>query len=161
MPKAFLENVDIDQFSSIKAAAYVQNLIDVPLHYHPEHEIVFILNGRGKVYLAAAETTFKEGQLFFIGGNVPHLFEDEGLATGKRSLSKVVVIQFTEKFFESLWLLPEFEKIMNVFDVPGDQAEMYRKEEPSIGDLLVKEEEHTGHDRGKGDQRPFHRKCDL
>lgn len=111
MPKAFLENVDIDQFSSIKAAAYVQNLIDVPLHYHPEHEIVFILNGRGKVYLAGAETAFKEGQLFFIGGKVPHLFEDEGLATGEKKLSKVVVIQFTERLFESLWLLPEFEKI--------------------------------------------------
>jgi AraC-like DNA-binding protein len=111
MPKPFLENVEIDHSASIKAAAYVQNLIDVPLHYHPEHEIVFILSGRGKVYLAGAETEFRGGQLFFIGGKVPHLFEDEGLVTGKKKTSKVVVIQFTEKLFESLWLLPEFEKI--------------------------------------------------
>ena len=111
MSKPFLENIEIDQAASIKAAAYVQNLIDVPLHYHPEHEIVIILSGRGKVYLAGAETDFKEGQLFFIGGKVPHLFEDEGLVTGEKKMSKVVVIQFTEKLFEGLWLLPEFEKI--------------------------------------------------
>lgn len=63
------------------------------------------------MYVSGSETTFEPGQLFFIGGKVPHLFEDEAMVTGKEDTSKVVVIQFTEKLFESLWLLPEFEKI--------------------------------------------------
>lgn len=111
MPKPRFENIGIGTRVSIKADTYIQNMIDVPLHFHPEYEIVFVLKGRGKLYVSGAETDFCEGQLFFIGGNVAHLFEDENIRTGKQAPSKVVVIQFTEKLFERLWDLPEFDQI--------------------------------------------------
>lgn len=86
-------------------------MIDVPMHYHPEHEIVYIQKGQGNLYLADVEEPFASGELFFIRGSIPHLFEDAAMHTGKMSLSKVFVIQYRQDLFENFYQLPEFSQI--------------------------------------------------
>lgn len=82
--------------------------MEVPLHYHPEHEMVWIEKGKGKVYIGGAEAIFNKGNLFIIGGGVPHWFQDETDQKGKTRKSKVIVIQFKEHLFEHLMGFPEF-----------------------------------------------------
>lgn len=106
--KPLLENIETGDDSSIKVKSYTQSLIDVPLHYHPEHEIVFIRKGKGKLFLADTEEEFQTSQLFFIKGNIPHLFEDDGMITGKKNISKVTVVQYRQNLFEKLYNIPEF-----------------------------------------------------
>jgi AraC-like DNA-binding protein len=103
--KAFLEQVDIGAASSIKAKTYAHCKLDVPLHYHPEHEIVLVVKGKGKLFLSEAETAFVKGDLFLIGGGIPHLFADDHTEEGE-----VVVIQFTADLFEHFKHLPEFHR---------------------------------------------------
>ncbi len=106
--KPFLEHIDTGERSSIRVTSYSQRMIDVPLHYHPEHEMVYVQYGRGKLLLAEFEENFEKGDLFFIRGSVPHLFEDADLNAGPGRTSKVVVIQYRQSLFESLYHLPEF-----------------------------------------------------
>lgn len=109
MIKSFLEHVDIESTSSIKVNTYVQNKIEVPVHYHPEHEMVYISRGKGRAYVGNAHTSFRKGDLFIIGSKTEHWFEDEADISGQGMRSKVVVVQFRKVLFESLWHLPEFE----------------------------------------------------
>lgn len=101
--RPFLEQVEIGEASSIKVRTYVRCKLDVPLHYHPEHEIVLVVKGKGKLFLSEAETSFSKGDLFLIGGGVPHLFVD-----GREEEGEVVVIQFKENLFGNFKHLPEF-----------------------------------------------------
>lgn len=109
--KPFLEQIETGNNSSIKVNTYVQNLIDVPLHYHPEHEIVYIQNGFGNLYIGEKEETFNKGDLFFIGGNVPHLFHEAYDAINVRKNSEVYVVQFSQTLYDQLASLPEFDFI--------------------------------------------------
>jgi len=109
--KAAFEHVKTGDTSSIKVKTYVRGRLKVPLHYHPEHEMVLLLNGSGRVIISGSSTTFYPGDLVLIGGHVPHLFTDntEEPKSGKGSKKiKVLVIQFKENLFDNLVHLPEF-----------------------------------------------------
>lgn len=109
--KPILEHIETGADSSVKVKTYSQQLIDVPLHYHPEHEIVYVQKGQGNLFLADMEEEFASGDLFFIRSSIPHLFEDAALHSGKKQMSKVTVIQYGSSLFESLNELPEFAQL--------------------------------------------------
>jgi AraC-like DNA-binding protein len=104
--KPFLEQVDIGHATSIKVKTYVRSRIDVPLHYHPEHEIVLVVKAKGTVLVSESSVPFEEGDLFLIGGHLPHLFLDERKLPSQEA--EVVVIQFRKDLFDPLAHLPEF-----------------------------------------------------
>jgi AraC-like DNA-binding protein len=105
--KPSFELVQTGETTSVKVKTYTRGSLNVPLHYHPEHEMVLVLSGRGKVIVSDVAASFMAGDLLLIGGNVPHLYvNDEGGAA--RPKIKVVVIQFKEKLFDSLLQIPEF-----------------------------------------------------
>lgn len=108
-----MEEIKTENDSSIKVKSYVQKLIDVPLHYHPEPEIVYIQKGVGYLYIGEKEEAFEKGDLFLIGGNVPHLFHDKETADKPRNFSEISVIQFSRNLFDQLKSLPEFDLIRN------------------------------------------------
>jgi len=101
------ELVETGETSSVKVKTYTRANLNVPLHYHPEHEMVLVLRGRGKVIVSDVAVSFAGGDLLLIGGNVPHLYLDDETG-GKKRQAKVVVIQFKEKLFDSLLQIPEF-----------------------------------------------------
>lgn len=109
--RPFLEQVETGSNSSIKVNTYVQSLIDVPLHYHPENEIVCIQKGEGRLFIADIEEDFGQGDLFYICGEVPHLFQEKDLSLLKRKPSQVGVIQYRKNLFEGFHELPEFQHI--------------------------------------------------
>jgi AraC-like DNA-binding protein len=105
--KPSFELVQTGETTSVKVKTYTRGSLNVPLHYHPEHEMVLVLSGRGKVIVSDVAASFMAGDLLLIGGNVPHLYvNDEGGAAMPKI--KVVVIQFKEKLFDSLLQIPEF-----------------------------------------------------
>lgn len=108
--KPFLEQIETEPVSSIKVETYVQSLIDVPLHYHPHHEIVYIQKGSGVLLLADIQQEFHAEEIFFIRGNVPHLFQEPVSASPARR-SKVSVIQYSQSLFSHFKPLPEFRPI--------------------------------------------------
>ena len=140
--KPFFEHIDTGIASSIKVKTYTQQMIDVPLHYHPEHEIVYIQKGQGNLFLADVEEDFSSGDVFFIRGSIPHLFEDAAMHTGKRLPSRVTVIQYRQNLFERMYPLPEFAQVSRLESMIGYGIKMQAG--PKLRQMLGGLEEQSG-----------------
>jgi AraC-like DNA-binding protein/mannose-6-phosphate isomerase-like protein (cupin superfamily) len=80
-------------------------------HYHPEYEIMYLLKGRGTFYIGDCNNTINEGQIFFLGPNIPHLFRNyaEYFDKGSKRKVKAIVIYIREEFMKSdLFDMKEF-----------------------------------------------------
>ena len=108
--KPSFEFVKLGDSSSIKVKTYNRKKMNVPFHYHPEHEIVLVLKGSGKVIISDSVTTYARGELFIIGGSIPHLFVDDDPHANEKpgNNTKVLVVQFKEDLFKNILHLPEF-----------------------------------------------------
>ena len=81
-------------------------------HCHPEYEIVFISNGRGKRHIADHISHYFEGDLVMLGPNLPHL----GFAQEAHEQHVQVVVQMKEEFLgRDFFQLPEMADIRRLF----------------------------------------------
>lgn len=86
-------------------------------HYHPEFELVLINKGAGKRMVGDHIDNFEEGDLVFLGSNLPHewLCNEEYFDASKKFKGEGVVIQFLENFLgEAFFYLPENKKMLKV-----------------------------------------------
>ncbi len=82
-------------------------------HFHPEYEIVYISNGRGRRHIANHISTYKNGDLIFLGPNLPHYGFTEELEEDHQEL----VVQIREDFLgPEFWTLPEVKPIRSLFE---------------------------------------------
>jgi len=88
--------------------------LDVPWHYHPETEIIFIEKSTGSRFFGDHSEPFEDGDIGLIGGNLPHVWKSDPIyqknIPGLKA--KVMVIHFREEIFKSpLSVLPEMSGI--------------------------------------------------
>ena len=81
-------------------------------HYHPEIELVYISEGKGKRQVGNHISYFNDGDLILIGSNLPHC----GFNTEETNTKRETVIQMKpdflgEQFFDTIEMLP----IKNMF----------------------------------------------
>src|SRR6218665_805361 len=69
-------------------------------HYHPEYEIVFVRKGSGKLHIGQHLTNYEEGELVFIGPNLPHT----GFGYGVIGEHEEIVVQLREDFLGESFL---------------------------------------------------------
>jgi AraC-like DNA-binding protein/quercetin dioxygenase-like cupin family protein len=82
-------------------------------HFHPEYEIVFISNGRGKRHIADHISNYEDGDLIFLGPNLPHL----GFAQELWEPHVEIVVQIKEDFLGKDFLqTPEMWQIRQLFE---------------------------------------------
>ncbi len=82
-------------------------------HFHPEYEIVYISNGRGKRHIGTHISEFEDGDLIFLGPNLPHL----GFTQGLLEEHIEIVVQMKEDFLGQDFLLrPEMQAIQQLFE---------------------------------------------
>jgi len=87
-----------------------QPFLHISRHYHPEHEIVLILESTGKKYIGTGITSFRSGDICLIGPNLPHLYRnDDCYYEHASSLSaKAIMIEFDHNFVgKDFWHIPE------------------------------------------------------
>ena len=85
-----------------------------PWHYHPEYEIVLVLESTGKKFVGSSITDFKPGDLCMIGSYLPHYYRNDEEYYIKDSGIKAqsLVIHFLEDFMGDKFLqLPESQAI--------------------------------------------------
>jgi len=82
-------------------------------HYHPEVEILLVVNGTGVRYVGNSIEPFAPGDLVMIGPNVPHEWcSDKNVGTGQ---SEAIYILFnTEILGSDFWNLPESKIILKI-----------------------------------------------
>ena len=81
------------------------------LHYHPEMQISFILEGNGITSVGNSFEPFQKGDLFLIGPNVPHVIKNP-YGTEMEESSHIVSVFFKEDSFgNQFFFLPEMQQI--------------------------------------------------
>lgn len=77
-------------------------------HYHPEYELVCVLSGGGTRHVGAHLSMYEDGDLVFIGSNIPH----SGFGLNARDPHEEIVIQIRPEVMQQ-WIkgLPEMSAI--------------------------------------------------
>lgn len=110
--KAHIQKLPLSGNSSFIADTFVTPYFETPWHYHSEYELVLIIKGQGTRFVGNHISNYKEGNLTFIGRDVPHLFRKENANEDGGSL----VIHFREDFLgTALMQVPEMQKIVQLF----------------------------------------------
>jgi AraC-like DNA-binding protein len=89
-----------------------------PFHYHPELELVYVLESNGKRIIGNSVEPFEAGDMIFLGSNIPHVWlNDEMYYRGIGKLkAKAIVIYFNKDIFGHLFYeLNETKKIGTLF----------------------------------------------
>ena len=113
-------------------------------HFHPEYEIVYVSNGRGKRHIGDHISFYDDGDLIFLGPNLPHfgfteeLFEDH----------IEIVVQMKEDFLGQEFLSkPEMEAISRLFERSRQGISFSGAIKEEIGSRLMKMMELENFDR--------------
>ena len=86
-------------------------------HYHPEVEICYVKQGRGKRIIGDSVEDFNDGDLVLVGSNIPHSWTTDELFNISDEQIEVYVIQFDMQLLESLLLIPEFAEIKQLLEL--------------------------------------------
>lgn len=82
-------------------------------HYHPEYEIVFVRKGSGKLHIGEHLKNYQEGELVFIGPDLPHT----GFGYGVIGEHEEIVVQIRKDFLgEEFMQKPELQHIKELFE---------------------------------------------
>jgi YesN/AraC family two-component response regulator len=90
-----------------------------PFHYHPEFELVYVKESHGKRIIGDKLDTFTDGDMVFIGANLPHVWlNDEIYYKGFTYLeAKSIVMYFNKEIFsKNFYELKESTKINDLFN---------------------------------------------
>jgi AraC-like DNA-binding protein/mannose-6-phosphate isomerase-like protein (cupin superfamily) len=81
-------------------------------HHHPEYELVYIPSGGGRRHIGKHIARFEEGELVFIGPNLPHL----SFSYGRQDPYEQIVLQLrADMMGEAFWHLPELVPVQQLF----------------------------------------------
>ncbi len=91
---------------------------DTPWHYHPEYELILIMNARGTRFMGDDISEFKEVELVLVGPNLPHFWKEENLRSSKDHPKPFAcVIHFSEDFLGNrIFELEEGKQIREMLD---------------------------------------------
>ena len=93
--KVFKENIPYtSNIMVVKEERFEFN--EFPFHYHPEFELIYIMEGAGQRFVGDSIADFHHGELYFFGANLPHTFYNKHLPDGRKIHQ--IVIQFDEGF---------------------------------------------------------------
>ncbi|MCK9641539.1 MAG: AraC family transcriptional regulator [Prolixibacteraceae bacterium] len=145
-----LEKVPLHLTSSIYVKREITPYMDYPWHYHPEYEIIFVEKSYGIRLMGNHIGNFSDGDLMFIGSNLPHVWKNDKdfYQENKDLMVDVYVIQFCENALgDGFFDLPEFIHIKKLFNL-GQQGLVVNGDKKGEIAALIKEVYHaTGIER--------------
>ena len=91
---------------------------DTPFHFHPECELVYVINGTGKRIIGDKIEVFGPGDMIFLGPNIPHVwYSDSSFYQKDTGLhSTAIVLYFSKDIFgENFYHLEESQLLKEFF----------------------------------------------
>lgn len=112
MLKASLEIITAAKRESFVVKKFDKRGFAAPFHFHPELELTFITEGRGKRFVGNRMTGFEPSDLVLMGPNLPHCWKLSDM--GKEKAGSIV-IQFNEDFLgKDFFETPEMAHIKKI-----------------------------------------------
>jgi len=111
--KTLIQKLPLADSKSFVCRSFKTPYFETPWHRHIEHEILLIKEGAGTALIGDYVGNYKDGDIFFIGSNIPHWFRKHD----ENQICEVLVIQFDKKIFGHSFLrLPELKGIHDLLD---------------------------------------------
>jgi len=107
---AIRENIALEQEASVLAYIYKSENFDVPLHFHPEYELVYIVNGTGTRYVGDRIEPFEKGDLVLLAPNITHCWRND---IGSTAWCESLVIQWKSSLVDDHPELSELRPLLN------------------------------------------------
>ncbi|MBT8184385.1 MAG: AraC family transcriptional regulator [Eudoraea sp.] len=111
-----------------------QPFFDPNWHFHPEYQLFMVINGKGTRFIGDHVKPFQQGEITFLGPDLPHLWRSDPEQTQAQNLpgAEGIVVYFREDIIgksilakeEGIKLRQLFKKSLRGFDVKGDTAEI-------------------------------------
>ena len=115
--RILFEKVPITQANCFIVREFRLPIFDTPLHVHPEFELTYIIQGKGKRVVGDSVVHYSAGDLVLIGSNLPHCWYSDSIATEQEALSHSIVVQFVPSFLgTSFFQLPEMADVSRLLD---------------------------------------------
>lgn len=133
--KPIFENIQPSFGSSFTFRQFTEeNCSNLPYwHCHPEYEIVFISNGKGKRQIAEHISYYEDGDLIFLGPNIPHL----GFAQELHESHQEFVVQMRGDFLGNDFLhRPEMASVQQLFERSKSGVIFYGHTRWEVGQIL-------------------------
>jgi AraC-like DNA-binding protein len=117
--KPIIEKIPQNQELSFRAEVYYDHWFTMPLHIHPQYEIVYITKGYGKRIIGDSYDDFEKGDLAMTAANLPHFWRSHpDFYNNPELFSKSIFIQFSYKIFpEDRKNQAEFQFINNALEI--------------------------------------------
>ena len=101
---------------SVRVENWNQPKFYEPFHYHEECQLTLILSGSGTVFMGNSMAEYSEGDLFFIGENLPHVLRSDLMAEsasnyGVRAISVFFSMQTLSSIFKEI---PEASEVVKL-----------------------------------------------
>ena len=110
----FYEKLTKESEYSINILEVEVPCLDVPWHYHPETEIIYIEKSTGTRFVGDHSEPFQDGDIGMIGANLPHVWKSDAIYQKNIPglVARVLVVHFNHEIFKSpLAVLPELKEI--------------------------------------------------
>jgi len=114
--KALYEKISLEESASFLIKKFAVRYFDAPLHFHPEYELTYIINGYGKRFVGDSVEEFSSGDLVLLGSNIPHFWRcDKDFYEDVNLKAEAIVIQFSVDFVEKIiGNIPEFKGVYSL-----------------------------------------------
>lgn len=126
--KAILQKVPGSVDSSFTVQEFHSDYFNIPWHFHPEFELVYITKSEGTRFIGDKIGSFQPGDLVLVGSNLPHWYRNDPAYYNSDPEFKAasIVIQFTTNFLgETFLFAPEMSKIHKVLSNAQRGLELY------------------------------------
>ena len=113
-------------------------------HFHPEYEIVYISNGKGKRHIGNHISHYEDGDLIFLGPNLPHF----GFCDQLMEEHVEIVVQTKKDFLgKEFFNAPEMSNIRRLFERSKQGLIFHPAVKEQVGPVLVEMTEMDSFDR--------------
>lgn len=105
----------VDQSFSIKTD--ISKKFYSQWHYHPEIELVWIIEGNGTALIGDSIINIGNDILLMVGSDLPHLFrsDDDG-SKYESAITETITVHFTTEILSSFLTLPENKNILSLIE---------------------------------------------
>lgn len=134
--KALLEKIEPTFGSSFTFRKFQDQFLfkDPVWHFHPEYEIVYVSNGRGKKHIGNHISYYNNGDLIFLGPNLPHF----GFTMESPAGHTEAVVQMRPDFLGSEFILkPEMQDIKRLLERSHSGLSFSGKTRHEVGRQLL------------------------
>lgn len=148
--KAQQEKLTLEPTCSFVFQKDVYPYYPTPWHYHPEYELVLVVKSTGKRTVGDHVECFADGDLLFIGPNLPHAYQNDPAyyQNNPALTAEAIVIHFDENFLgKDFFNIPEMILVKQLFNKSKFGFKILGETRESVERIMMEMQTMSGHQR--------------